>query len=169
MAPLRARLAVGLLLAVVPAASAQTPPPQDCSAPVHRQFDFWLGEWEVTSNGRVAGTSTITLRQGGCLLHEQWTGAQGGSGESFNFYDRTTAAWHQVWVDAGGNVLQLSGAYADGALRLAGETRGPGGPARQKLTFFPNADGTVRQLWESSRDNGATWTVVFDGLYRKQP
>ena len=29
------------------------------------------------------------------------------------------------------------------------------------------ADRTVRQLWEKSVDDGATWTVAFDGLYTR--
>jgi hypothetical protein len=29
------------------AASAQTPPPAPCSAPESRQFDFWIGDWDV--------------------------------------------------------------------------------------------------------------------------
>jgi hypothetical protein len=35
----------------------------------------------------------------------------------------------------------------------------------QKLTFTPNADGTVRQFWEQSTNDGKTRTVAFDGLY----
>jgi hypothetical protein len=35
----------------------------------------------------------------------------------------------------------------------------------QKLTFFPIARDTVRQLFESSTDNGSTWTPGFDGIY----
>ena len=27
-------------------------------------------------------------------------------------------------------------------------------------------DGSVRQLWEASQDGGATWSVLFDGLYQ---
>ena len=38
---------------------------------------------------------------------------------------------------------------------------------RERIAWTPNADGTVRQLWESSKDDGKTWTVSFDGLYRK--
>ena len=37
----------------------------------------------------------------------------------------------------------------------------------QRLTFFRNPDGSVRQLWESSKQQG-DWQVVFDGLYRKR-
>jgi hypothetical protein len=36
------------------------------------------------------------------------------------------------------------------------------------LSFHANADGTVRQLWETSSDGGSTWTTSFDGLYRRK-
>ena len=38
----------------------------------------------------------------------------------------------------------------------------------ERITWTPNADGTIRQLWQSSRDQGMRWTVVFDALYRKR-
>ena len=34
-----------------------------------------------------------------------------------------------------------------------------------RVTWTPNEDGSVRQFWESSTDNGDTWSVAFDGLY----
>lgn len=64
--------------------------------------------------------------------------------------------------------LPLSGVYADGKLVYTGVAPGPNGaPAQQRLTFFQNGDGTVRQLWESSSD-GKQWQTVFDGLYVRQ-
>jgi hypothetical protein len=36
-----------------------------------------------------------------------------------------------------------------------------------KITWTPNSDGSVRQLWESSTDHGKTWNIAFDGLYKK--
>lgn len=159
--------AAGLLL--LPAAfAAQQPPAQDCSGPEHRAFDFWVGEWEVTSSGRVAGTNSITLTQQGCILHEHWIGAGGGTGESFNFYDRTTGKWNQVWISNRGVVLRLSGIYAGGKMALEGQTKSSQGTVQHRITFFRNSDGTVRQFWEQSRDGGKTWTVAFDGLYRRK-
>jgi hypothetical protein len=35
----------------------------------------------------------------------------------------------------------------------------------QRITWTPEQDG-VRQHWQSSADDGATWTTVFDGHYR---
>jgi hypothetical protein len=151
-----------LCLALTPAAS-QTPP--RCDGPQYRQLDFWVGDCTVTSGGKPAGTNQVTQEESGCLVHEHWTGAGGGTGQSFNFYDRTDGRWHQVWVSSTGNALFLSGQYADGKLVYAGVAPGPNGaPAQQRLTFFHNADGTVRQMWESSAD-GKQWHTVFDGLY----
>lgn len=40
--------------------------------------------------------------------------------------------------------------------------------SRQRVTWTPQPDGRVRQLWESSSDGSKTRTVVFDGLYARQ-
>jgi hypothetical protein len=156
-------IAALLLLGPTSGALVSTPPvtqaPPRCDTPQYRQFDFWVGDWTVTSGGRPAGTNHVTLEEAGCLVHEHWTGARGGTGQSFNFFDRTDSLWHQVWVSSSGTVLFLSGKYSDG--RLAYTAQG------QRLTFFHNADGTVRQLWESSSD-GKQWSTVFDGMYVKR-
>lgn len=150
-----------LLLGSVPAAQS----PLRCDTPQYRQLDFWVGDWTVTSGGKPAGTNLVTQEESGCLVHEHWSGAGGGTGQSFNFYDRTDDHWHQVWVSSNGTTLFLSGRYADGKLVYVGVAPGPNGtPAQQRLTFFRNADGTVRQLWESSSD-AKQWQTVFDGLY----
>jgi hypothetical protein len=46
-------------------------------------------------------------------------------------------------------------------------TAADGSKQEQRLTFFRNPDGTVRQLWETSSKPGE-WQVAFDGLYRKK-
>jgi hypothetical protein len=37
-----------------------------------------------------------------------------------------------------------------------------------RITWYNNNDGTVRQVWEKSKDDGDSWNAVFDGLYRKK-
>ncbi len=160
---------LGLVALSTPPLTAQNPSP--CSAPEFRQFDFWIGTWDVTSNGNEAGSNVIEAKLGGCVLHEHWTGASGNVGESFNTYDRTTGQWHQTWVDNAGSLLQLDGQFTEGAMQLQGTTRGPdGGEVLQRITWR-QVDGDpdhVRQLWESSTDGGTTWTVAFDGHYRRR-
>ncbi len=141
-----------------------------CAAPEHRQFDFWIGEWEVTTpDGSPAGRNRIESILGGCALRESWSGAKGGSGNSYNAYDRATGRWHQTWVDNSGLVLRLDGAFAGGRMVLSGESRDTSGArVLNRITWQETAPGAVRQLWETSRDGGGTWSVVFDGRYRKR-
>jgi hypothetical protein len=156
-----------------PAVSATTPAAParpDCSAAEHRQFDFWLGTWDVTVAGKRAGSNRIESVMKGCGLLEHWTSARGGHGTSLNFYDRHTQTWSQAWIDDGGNALHLTGAFADGKMVLASAPRQTdAGVDVQRITWSKNADATVRQVWESSTDGGKTWTVAFDGLYARQP
>ncbi len=152
-----------------PPPAPPAPAPAPCSAPEFRQFDFWIGEWEVTANGSVAGTNDIRRVLDGCALHESWKGAGGMSGNSLNAYDATAGEWHQTWVDDRGSVLRLSGAFKDGKMVLSGRRPVPGSPgvtAAHRITWQETAPRQVRQLWEVSRDGGSTWQVMFDGLYR---
>ena len=158
-----------MILAPAPAA-AQNQPQPTCDGPEYRQFDFWIGEWDVTVRGQPAGTSVITSKEKGCLIHEQWTSAGGGTGQSMNFYDRTDGKWHQVWVASNGSVLRFTGALENGALAYASQGKRPDGAViLHRLVFTPNADGSVRQHRPRTPDAGTTCTEAFDGLYRTRP
>ena len=160
-----ALLAVALVVGAPPSLPADTPPPKspaDCTAPEHRQFDFWLGTWDVNQNGKAAGVNRITADLKGCVLVEQWTSASGGRGTSLNFYDRRTTRWHQTWIDEGGNGLLLSGAFADGRMVLSSAPNKDG--AFDRITWSVQPDGSVRQVWEQTKD-GRSWATAFDGRY----
>jgi len=147
-----------------------SPPAPDCSAPEHRQFDFWLGSWDVTEKGKPAGTNTIAADLKGCVLLEQWTAASGGRGTSLNYYDRRTRSWHQAWIDDRGGSLRLTGGFQDGRMVMQTEPvpDAKGDPAVHRITWSAEADGSVRQLWETSKDEGKAWSTVFDGRYVKK-
>jgi hypothetical protein len=161
--------AILLALFMAQAAPAQTPPPPACTSPEHRAFDFWIGEWNVHGpQGRLAGVNRIQREIGGCVLHERYDTGRGYSGESFNIYDAPRKVWHQTWVDTGGLLLVLEGGMRDGRMVLEGATTGNDGKVtRHRITWTPNADGTVRQLWESKAE-GADWSVAFDGRYTRK-
>lgn len=153
-------------------AAAAQQAPSGCATPEHRQFDFWIGEWIVTDSagGTPYGTNRISREEAGCLLHERWGGSQGGSGQSFNFYDRQRKHWEQVWVASGGNVLRLSGHFNGTSMILEGDATAPGGGAlRNRIVWTQEPDGRVRQVWSTSTDDGKTWQVSFDGWYRTKP
>ncbi len=144
------------------------PPPPNCESEKYREFDFWIGEWTVYSGENIVGHNIIERMFDKCVLTEHWKGAQGSEGKSYNIYDRGYDRWHQTWVDASGNLLELDGAFTDGKMILSGKRPRQDGSseAMHKISWTPNEDGTVRQHWQVNRD-GENWTTVFDGLYKK--
>jgi Tfp pilus assembly protein PilF len=145
---------------------------QPCTKiPEARQFDFWLGEWDVKNTlGQQAGQSSIQLILGQCVLLENWTNAGGGSGKSFNVFNRQTRQWHQTWVDDQGSFTEYKqGEYKDGKLSFLAEQAGPNGQKQwQRMTFFNLSPERVRQLGETSSDDGKTWQISFDLLYQRK-
>ena len=146
-------------------------PPPDCNAPEHRQFDFWVGEWNVTTpQGQPAGTNRIERTLEGCALMEDWTSAGGTSGSSFNFYDRATGQWYQSWIDERGGALRMSGGLVEGKMVLQTEPlrRRDGVTVVHRVSWSREDGQRVRQFWESTTDGGKTWIVAFDGMYERK-
>jgi hypothetical protein len=140
-----------------------------CEPPEHRAFDFWLGEWQVrTPDGKLAGVNRITREYGGCVLHERYDTSRGYSGESLNIYDAGRKTWHQTWVDTSGTLLVLEGGIRNGNMVLEGQTVGTNAQTtKHRITWTPNVDGSVRQLWESTNAEGQ-WSTAFDGQYTRK-
>lgn len=167
-------IAAMALLAALPGttgaegAAASAP---SCAAAAYRDFDYWVGSWDVTANGKAAGSNRIESVLGGCALYESWTGAGGSHGHSLSFYDAATGQWHQTWIDDEGGALKLDGGLRDGAMTLTGTARdaASGQLAEQRITWSRLPDGAVRQHWEQRLAPDAPWQTVFDGLYRRRP
>lgn len=162
--------AAALVLAMV--ALAQQPPskPPACTGAEYQQFDFWIGEWVVHNpKGTQVGTNRIEKIENGCGLQETWRATGGGTGRSLNFYRPATKTWTQAWVGGGASLL-LEGTFDGRRMRLEGDSIGAkGARVRDRITWTPQPQGTVRQHWEQSSDNGKTWTTAFDGTYSRVP
>jgi len=153
------------LALIAAGAGAQPAPGAACQEAQYRQFDFWIGSWDVYGPaGKKVGESRIESFAGGCGVAEFWSATNGVSGRSLNMYDAGDKAWHQVWVDSSGSRLLLDGQWRDGAMVLGAGA----GAARQQVRWSRNADGSVRQHWQSTTDGGATWSTTFDGKYVKK-
>lgn len=160
-----------LLIAASLNAYSQEPANCNCCSENHKSFDFWLGEWQVENKtGTEAGVSSIIKSQGNCVILEKWISAEGKyTGMSSNFYNPETDKWEQVWIDNQGQILKLSGKFEDNKMVLSSEATidKDGNQSINKITWFNNPDGTVRQLWEVVKSNGRV-LVAFDGIYTKK-
>lgn len=150
--------------------NAQQAQPDPCSSEKVHEFDFWIGEWDVYKFGTdtIVGHNVITPVANGCALMENWAGG-GSVGNSLNKYNFAKGKWQQMWVDNSGGTLLIEGGYNDGKMIMENEQqrRDGKGVVKNRITWYNNSDGTVRQFWQQSIDAGKTWQVAFDGHYKK--
>lgn len=160
---------LAVLVMAPPLPAADTPQPKAaCLDPEYRQFDFWLGEWDVTNvhapdPKRPPARSRITRVLDGCAILEEFDNPpRAYSGKSLNFYSVQSKKWHQTWIDNQGGPLFLEGGLVSKDMVI--EDEGKSG-AINRITWTPLDAGRVRQHWQTSKDGGKTWETAYDGLY----
>jgi len=138
--------------------------------PENRQFDFWLGEWNVTTTqGAVpSGNSKIELILENCVVQENWKSLNSPyAGRSYNIYNASLKRWEQYWVDnVGGNIF-FYGGLKDGVMDYWTDDlpQPDGTKLKRHLQFFKLGSDSVRQFSQGSSDGGKSWQVEYDFTY----
>jgi hypothetical protein len=172
------RLLISILLLATCAGSAQqnTSPATPCSEPQQKQFEFWVGEWDLTWPGKTQGetgrgSNSIKRTLDGCVVQESFSGGDSMSlrGMSVSTYDVRARKWRQTWVDNEGGYLDFVGEFAGGQMTLAREGVRPDGSQVLQRMVWKNI--TAQELdwsWERSLDGGKTWQVVWPIHYKRK-
>lgn len=153
----------------VSTAQARTARVAPCQAMQYKEFDFWIGNWDVyDAKGAIQGHNLVTRDFAGCVLTEHWS-SPGQTGSSFSNYDSRTDRWYQNWVDSLGNMLMLRGRMQNGSMIMTGlrKTR-EGRMALERGIWKPLPGHRVQQIWDYSLDGGKTWTLRFEGFYKER-
>jgi hypothetical protein len=147
-----------------------------CDWPESREFDFWIGEWEVLNRHRAQGQDDPTWYQtgmatdrvfaavGGCATVERWYGKLSFDeivGFSVRAFDPATAQWSLVLLWPGRN-RPVFGTLKGGFRHHRGEffTEGADAQGRAVLSRFTFSDIRPDALrWDAavSHDSGLTW------------
>jgi hypothetical protein len=142
-----------------------------CRKGAHRALDFWVGEWDVRDSaaGHRVGTSTIERILDDCVVLENWSGALGGEGKSFNTIDGSTGKWRQTWTDSSGSIYDFTGKPGEARMVFERNSVAPDGkPLLIRMTLSALPTGEVRQLSEQSLDGGKSWAVGYDFTYARR-
>ena len=141
-----------------------------CDSPEHRQFDFWLGDWDVSDVGDAKASMRIQVEKilDGCALKETYSDVNGVLGESINVYDAPRKLWHQTWATNRGQVLYLDGKFENGRMSFTASEQTTTGPVLWRAWWIPQG-AEVRETAETSTDGGKTWKQRFDIVFRKHP
>jgi hypothetical protein len=141
-----------------------------CADNAYRQFDFWVGNWDVVDLERprvIVAHARVEVILNGCVLHEAYVDTDGRKGESFSIYDATRRTWHQSWVTDRGHLLTIEGHLQGAAMILEGTDHLPDGTPRQVRGEWRSENHGVREVAARSTDGGVTWVPWFDLLFQR--
>ncbi len=149
--------------------------PRPCVAPEHRQFDFWVGQWNIFNPAGVqTSTSVITSELDGCVVMEDFINNGGFQGRSLNVYDARDRRWYESFVDNVVGNYRISGTASAGGMLMTGTQQvfrfatGDFPIRDSRIVWTANPDGSVRQAFFERFDGGPE-AVTFDGRYVPAP
>ena len=158
------------------AAFSQMPPlPPPCSSDEAKQFDFWVGAWDLewtdAKGQKQKGTNRINKILGGCVIEENFStgGPQPYLGKSHSLFDIRSGLWKQTWVDSGGSYIDLTGEFKEGKMTLRREGTDPkGNKLLFRMVYSNIKSDSFLWDWESSADGGKTWKTNWQINYKKR-
>ena len=164
-------LGLAAIAVCVPAAGdvAASPHGAPCTAPAYREFDFWLGDWDVFDRKDQSQVARVRVSSilAGCVLLEEYRDMQGHEGRSFSIYDASRSVWHQSWVTDRGQLLIVEGHFHDGVMELVGTDHPtPGAGERWVRGRWQATSDGVREVAVRSIDGKKTWQPWFDLIFR---
>jgi hypothetical protein len=191
--------AASLLLLLLAAAGCHTPPSAVaapaapaaqpaatlapvCTSPEHRQFDFWIGDWDLVIHARTSpeadewadarATQHIEAILSGCAISEDFVAEGPGqpwAGRSYSSWQPKLGKWRQTWVDDSGGYIALIGGVENGVMTLYGEPfERNGQTVRMRMVFLDVTADALRWEWQSSSDDGASWKPMIVIDYRRR-
>lgn len=166
-----------LLLTALPAAAADACP--DAHA---RDFDFWLGDWNIQQKFlqpdgtwiELPAHTSVARALDGCALVEHWQGQvqffwegmeapEPMRGLSVRAFDSDAGFWRIYWMDTRSPrfAAPFEGTFADGRGEFFRTRDRPQGPQQSRITFSHPAPDAVHWDLALSNDGGETWTTLW--------
>lgn len=134
-----------------------------CTTPESRQFDFWLGDWDLERSDGVRARVRVTSTHDGCVIQEDFDGTPASplTGRSLASFDRETGGWKQTWVDNFGSWFAFSGGLDDGRMTLTATYVNAGKTSLHRRVWSAITADSFEWSWETSDDEGKTWRTAW--------
>ena len=141
-----------------------------CVAPEASQFDFWIGDWNLTWNDSLHGTNHIEKIMGGCTVQENFVDPSTNfTGKSWSVYNPNYKVWQQTWVDNQGGYIALTGNMEDGKMILKTQERQtPKGKMQSRIVYYNITKDSFDWNWEASTDDGNNWKLNWKIHYDRK-
>ena len=163
-------LLLATLAATASFAQDSTKTAKACSAPEFRQFDFWVGDWDLTWGDSGRGTNIITRELDNCVIEEHFSAEPKGTfdGRSVSTYDVKYHRWLQTWVDNSGGYLDFVGGWTGEKMIFWREAVTDSGSFLQRMVYYDIEKNSLDWKWEKSTDGGANWQTLWQIHYKRK-
>ena len=131
------------------------------------QFDFWLGEWDVTWGEDGKGKNHILRIMDDKIIQENFT-APDLIGMSVSSYDAERKLWCQTWVDNNGSYLDFTGGFENEKMILSRDAIVRGQACKQRMVWFNIGANQFDWNWERSDDGGQSWRALWEIKYTRK-
>jgi len=131
------------------------------------QFDFWLGEWDVTWGEDGKGKNHILRIMDDKIIQENFS-APDLIGMSVSSYDAERKLWCQTWVDNSGSYLDFTGGFDNEKMILRRDAIVRGQACKQRMVWFNIDANQFDWNWERSDDGGQSWHVLWEIKYTRK-
>ena len=155
-------LFAGSFLFVYSYAQKNKQPP--CFLPEASQFNFWIGDWNLTWSDTLHGTNRVEKIFGNCTVQENFTDPNTHYfGKSWSVYNTNYKTWEQTWVDSQGGFIYLTGGMkADSMILVTNEKNVPvqisrTGKMINRMVYYHITPSSFDWSWQSSTDGGISW------------
>ena len=138
-----------------------------------KQFDFWLGDWDLTWGENGRGRNIISKILDEKVIQEQFTSLPGDEtppfiGLSLSVFNIQTDQWQQTWVDNQGGYLDFKGSMDGDKMILSRQAIIEDRPVQQRMVWHNIQADSLDWSWERSDDGGQTWKMLWAIQYQRQ-
>ncbi len=140
----------------------------------HKDFDFWIGEWETTMSlapnwQETKGKDKVSYLLNGRLIEEIFT-KSGGDNPNFQrgylTYLAREKRWKHTIYDAKWGEYTFYGNKVGDKMILESDPKSTR-PGLRRETFHSITKDSFVYLWETSNDGGKSWRAQWKVVYNR--
>jgi hypothetical protein len=135
------------------------------------QMNFMLGKWDLFTNGSLIGNSVVDTILNSHVIEENFTELppEPFLGKSWITFNEYAQHWEMTQVDNQGNHSFFTGGFKDNKIIFERNFKNRKGEDRiQRLTYYNISNTTFDWTFDTSADDGKTWTVYYNVHYAKK-
>jgi len=147
-----------------------SPMPKLAELAPERLFDFYPGEWEMLDGETVEMLVSVTPAFGDRGLRVSMRNPADGAetATALFVYESERKQWRQTWMSDAGQTITMTGGRDGDTIALRVETDTKGSAKNGRAVFSDITRGSFTYSWQTTTDEGKTWTKAASRTFKRR-